>query len=142
MKRLQVSGKNDKIPILERKQNTISLYNYLRGYKDICKLMQDDIRWNSDVNFKAFLTKEYLKTITLLWLRVQTVILVWTPLDFSKLCWISYVCSAVFSPSYFFYCIEVLIPNCRKFYIYIYMFHETLGIFLFQSNAYFAYLGN
>lgn len=44
----------------------------------------DDIRWDSDVNFKGFLTKECMETIAQLWL--QTVFLVWMPLDFSKLC--------------------------------------------------------
>lgn len=28
------------------------------------KAVRDDIRWGSDVNFKAFLTKESMKTLT------------------------------------------------------------------------------
>lgn len=50
------------------------------------KVIRDDIRWDSDMNFKAFLTEEYMKTITQFWLKEQTVILVWTSPDFSKLC--------------------------------------------------------
>lgn len=45
------------------------------------KVVIDAIRWDSDVNFIAFLTKECRKKITQLWLREQIVFLVWVPLD-------------------------------------------------------------
>lgn len=50
------------------------------------KVITDDTRWDSDGNLKAFLTKECVKTITQSWLRRQTVLLIWVPLDFSRLC--------------------------------------------------------
>lgn len=50
------------------------------------KVMIDAIRWDSDVNFIAFLTKEYIKIITQLWLRERIMFLVWVPLGFCKLC--------------------------------------------------------
>lgn len=61
----------------------------LSRYKDIPKAIMDDTRWGSDMNFKAFLPKERMKTVTQLWLRTQTIFLflfIWVPLDFSKLC--------------------------------------------------------
>lgn len=86
----------------------------------------DDMKWNSVVNFKAFLTKECARTITQLWLREQTVFLVWMPPGFSKLCWFSYVCSAVLCFGFFFFSIEVL----RKYHFYI-CNSATFGKFFF-----------
>lgn len=45
------------------------------------KVIIDAIRWDSVVNFIAFLTKEGRKKITQLWLREQILFLVWVPLD-------------------------------------------------------------
>jgi len=50
------------------------------------KVRTDDMRWDSEVNFKAFLIEESTGTIAQLRLREQTVFLVWMLLDFSKLC--------------------------------------------------------
>lgn len=50
------------------------------------KVRIDDIRWDLEVNFKAFLIEESMGTIAQLCLREQTVFLVWMLLDFPKLC--------------------------------------------------------
>lgn len=45
-----------------------------------------DIRWGSEVNFKAFLTKESMKRVTQLSLSKQTIFFIWVPLGFPNLC--------------------------------------------------------
>lgn len=77
-------------------QRDYSFFIWLSRYKYMSKVMIHDIKWDSDINFKAFLTKECVTTITQLWPREQIVCLVWVPLDFSKLRWFFYVCSPMF----------------------------------------------